>query len=82
MMYEVYAKYDDRNNFLGIAEGESEDITAFFDRKKCYGIILKEIKIIKVPKGTAKKVEEIKKRQRELEEEQAKLENELAKNSC
>lgn len=82
MLYEVWANHLDRREFIAIAEGDAADILAFFEKKKCYGLILEEIRIVKVPAGTAKRVEEIKKRQAELDREKSELAEEIRKNSC
>lgn len=40
IMYAVYANHIDRKVLLGIASGDPEDIKAFYDNQKAYGLDL------------------------------------------
>lgn len=52
-LYIVYAENTDSRTFLGLATGNSEDIKAYYDSRKSYGLILEPAKIVEVYKGYA-----------------------------
>ncbi len=55
-VYAVYAKNIDRNIFLGYCTSESkEDIEAYYDDKKCYGLMIEQVRPVKIPAGFATK---------------------------
>lgn len=51
--YAVYAKGTDRDQLLGFATGQQEDIAAYFDDRKGYGIYCNAIKPVNIPSGYA-----------------------------
>lgn len=49
----VYAQNVDRNYLLGYAIGAVEDIKAYYDDKKAYGLVLEPVNFKRIPKGYA-----------------------------
>jgi len=52
-IYAVYAIHTDRNYLLGYATGKVEDIRAYFDDQKVYGLEIKVVKWVHVPANYA-----------------------------
>lgn len=53
----VYAEHLDRNTLLGYAMGDHDDIAAYFESRKAYGLKMEEVVPILIPKGYASKRE-------------------------
>ena len=81
IIYTVYAKHLDRDQFLGLATGDVKDIESYFDEKKGYGLYIKEAKITEVPAQYSKRKSELllKKRTLEIQLQQLELEIRLVK---
>lgn len=77
-MYAVYAKYENRDQFLGICQSYSKaDIEAYFHEKRGYGLTIEKIEPIIIPTGYAKKKAEILERITELQNQIKELEKEI-----
>jgi hypothetical protein len=50
-IFAVFADHNERNMLLGYATGKQHDIESFFDDRKCYGLIIEEVKPVDVPSG-------------------------------
>lgn len=50
-IYAVYAIHENRNQLLDFAVGEEEDIKAYFDDRKAYGLELKPVDPLIIPTG-------------------------------
>lgn len=79
MIYIVWAKSSsNQDTFVGHATGDPEDIKAFFDDRKEYGLYLQAVKIVDVGAGYAYKRHRITEQAANLRETADKLEKELS----
>lgn len=78
-LYIVFATHTDRDIFVGFATGEVEDIEAYFDDRKAYGLRIEEAKPIKVEAGYAKRKNELAMKKAFLEAELRTLNNKMKK---
>jgi hypothetical protein len=72
MIYLVRAIHVDRDIQLGVVEGDIEDIKAYFDDRKAYGLKITEYvppTVIQIPKGYAAIKKELELRQTQLDNE-------------
>lgn len=78
-IYAVYANHEDRRLFLGLAVGNVQDIQAFYDERKAYGLDLERANIQYIPQGFASRKAALMGKKRELQQQLIELEAELKK---
>lgn len=76
-IYAVYAKHTDQNYLLGHAIGEVEDIEAYFDDRKAYGLVLEQVDPVSLRSGYAEKRAELLRQRDELERAMNQIDAEL-----
>lgn len=76
-IYAVTAKHTQGPVFIGLAQGELEDIKAYFDSEKGYGLEVLPAKVINVESGFAEKRKQLLIRQEQLEIELEQIRREL-----
>lgn len=76
-IYAVTAQYSQGPVFIGLAQGELEDIKAYFDNQKGYGLEVLPAKIINVDGGFAKKREQLLIKANQLRAELEQIQREL-----
>lgn len=79
MMYAVYANHENHRNFLGIASGDMQDIEAFYESRKAYGLDIEPIQVNHIPAGFAVEKAALKERRRVVAEQLAALDGQLKK---
>ena len=57
MLYAVYGTDVDRNYLLGFADGKQEDVEAYYNARKGYGLVLDPIEFTVIPVGYKAKKE-------------------------
>lgn len=67
-IYAVYATDNDRNRLLDFAIGAKEDIEAYFDDRKSYGLVLEPVNPLIIEAGYLVKRDAILKEKKQLEE--------------
>ena len=73
----VYATQPERQQLLGFAAGDLQDIQAFFDDRKAYGLEIRRLQYIRVPTGFAQRKKELERRKTELLQELEEIKSEL-----
>lgn len=76
-IYAVTAKHAQGPVFIGLAQGELEDIKAYFDNQKGYGLEISPANPINVECGFAKKREQLLIRENQLRAELEQIQREL-----
>lgn len=76
-IYAVTAKYTAGPYFLGLATGSQEDICAYFESQKGYGLDVSPVKCINVESGFAEKRRQLLTKQAQLKLELEQIEQEL-----
>lgn len=76
-IYAVYATHVDNIYLLGYAIGEMEDINAYYDDQKAYGLKIKAVKPVAIPKGFAVKRKALLQQKAALQAQLDKLNKEL-----
>ena len=66
-IYAVFATQPDRLHLLGYATGDPVDIRAYYDDRKAYGLELKRVKTLEIPKGYAAEKETLVAKKKDLE---------------
>lgn len=73
----VYAQHLDRNSLLGYAMGNRDDIAAYFDDRKDYGLEMEEVTPILIPSGYAGTKKSLMKRKEALEAEMSRIQAQI-----
>lgn len=66
-IYAVSATQLDRDQLLGYAIGRTEDIAAYYDSRKGYGLRIEPIKPLRIPDGHARRMAELVKKREAAE---------------
>ena len=78
-IYAIYAKHLDRNQLLGYCYSESwEDIEAYYEDKKAYGIEVEAVRPVRIPKGYADRKALLVKERESLQKQIAELDRRIA----
>ena len=78
-IYAVKATFQDRDRVVGyVIDSRLEDIEAYFKDKSGYGLRVEKLTVLKIPPGTAGKLEELNRRKEDLLEEIKDLERQIA----
>ena len=76
-IYAVHATTLDHPLFLGYATGKIEDIKAYYDDRKQYGLEVTAVKPLHIPEGYAHKREGLLGRKAQLEKELKDIERQI-----
>ena len=76
-IYAVYANVPDRRYLLGFAIGQVDDICAYYDDKKAYGLDLEKVDPLVIPAGFAVKRKGLLAQRDQLQAQLDKLNKEL-----
>ncbi len=77
IIYAVFAKGLDRDALVGYATGEWEDIESYYHEQQNYGLYIKEVKPVNVPRGHRIAMGELMKEKNRVQEELCKIERKI-----
>lgn len=78
VIHAVFAKYEDRNRLLGYVIAESEeDVQAYYEDKKAYGLEIETIEPVRIPAGFAAEKSELIRQRDALKKQLQELESRL-----
>lgn len=78
-IYAIFAKHLDRNVLLGYCYSESwEDIEAYYEEKKAYGLEVEHVRPVRIPKGYAEQKSTLVKQREALQKQIDELDRQIA----